>query len=191
MFCLPAKCQPATPNLPTNIVDFGGCDSSIMLCSWGGILMSIGNFPENLSQAMLVGVMLVEGLGVCFCRLRSAVFLFADAGSNDARSRMHLLPLPFDLLGFPILEEIIMIMIMIRKMIMLPPLLLLLLLLLLIIIITIIIIIHIMILIMVIIIGRAQLRRLPRPAARHQRAPLPGALVFHRYILKQLSLVVA
>ena len=60
-----------TPNLPTNIVDFRGFDSSIILIQRGGILpesliyMSIGNFPESLSQAMLVGVMLVGGLGVC------------------------------------------------------------------------------------------------------------------------------
>ena len=47
-----------TPNLPTNMVDFGGFHSSIMLCLRGGILMSIGNSPESLSQAMLVGVML-------------------------------------------------------------------------------------------------------------------------------------
>ena len=44
-----------THNIPTNLVDFGGFDSSIMLCLRGGILMSIGNFPESLSQAMLVG----------------------------------------------------------------------------------------------------------------------------------------
>ena len=47
--------DPYTPNLPTNIVDFGGFDSSIMLFVRGGILMSIVNFPESLSQAMLVG----------------------------------------------------------------------------------------------------------------------------------------
>ena len=52
-----------TANLPTNIVDFGGFDSSIMLCLRGGILMSMGNFPESLSQAML-GVMLAGRLGV-------------------------------------------------------------------------------------------------------------------------------
>ena len=38
-----------TPNLPTNIVDFGGFDSCTMLCLRGGILMSIGDFPESLS----------------------------------------------------------------------------------------------------------------------------------------------
>ena len=34
-------------------MDFGGFDSSIMLFVRGGILMSIGDFPEDLSQAML------------------------------------------------------------------------------------------------------------------------------------------
>ena len=53
-----------TPDLPTNIVDFGGFDSSVILIERGGILMSKGDFPESLSQAMLVGVMLVGRLGV-------------------------------------------------------------------------------------------------------------------------------
>ena len=55
---------PFTPNLPTNIMDFRGFDSSIILILRGGILMSIGDFPESLSQAILVGVMLVGRLGV-------------------------------------------------------------------------------------------------------------------------------
>ena len=53
-----------SPNLPTNIVDFRGFDSSIILILRGGILMSIGDSPESLSQAILVLVMLVGGLGV-------------------------------------------------------------------------------------------------------------------------------
>ena len=43
-----------TPNPPTNIVDFGGFDSSIILFLRGGIPRPIGDFPDNLSQAMLV-----------------------------------------------------------------------------------------------------------------------------------------
>ena len=39
-------------------MDFRGFDSSIILMSSGAILMSIGNFPESLSQAILVGIML-------------------------------------------------------------------------------------------------------------------------------------
>ena len=66
-------------NLPTNIVDFRGLDSSIMLYQRGGIPMSIGDFPESLSQAMLVGTMLVGGLDVLSSRgnvaaLRAATF---------------------------------------------------------------------------------------------------------------------
>ena len=33
--------------------------------------MSIGDFPESLSQAMLVGIMLVGRLGVCLCSKRN------------------------------------------------------------------------------------------------------------------------
>ena len=55
------------PNIPTNIVDFRRFDSSIILNVRGGILMSIRNFPESLSQAMLVGTMLVGRLGVLLC----------------------------------------------------------------------------------------------------------------------------
>ena len=40
------------PNLTTNIVDFRGLDSDIILIIRGGITMSIGNFPESLSPAM-------------------------------------------------------------------------------------------------------------------------------------------
>ena len=51
------------PNLPTNIVDLKGLDSSMILIQRDGILMSIRNLPESLSQAMLVGIMLVGRLG--------------------------------------------------------------------------------------------------------------------------------
>ena len=59
---LPARF--ATANLPTKIVDFRGFDSSIMLILRGGIPRPIWDFPESLSQAMLVGTMLVGRLGV-------------------------------------------------------------------------------------------------------------------------------
>ena len=45
-------------NLPTNIVDFRGFDSSIILIERGGIPKSIG-ISSSLTQAMLVGTMLV------------------------------------------------------------------------------------------------------------------------------------
>ena len=48
----------------TNIMDFRGFDSSIILILRGGIRMSIGDFPECLSHAILVGIMLVGRLGV-------------------------------------------------------------------------------------------------------------------------------
>ena len=53
-----------TPNLPTNIVEFKGFDSSIIFIEMGGIPRSIGNCQESLSQEMLVGIMLVGRLGV-------------------------------------------------------------------------------------------------------------------------------
>ena len=53
-----------TANLPTNILDFIGFDSSIILIIRGGIPKPIGDFPNSLSQAMLVGIMLVGRLGV-------------------------------------------------------------------------------------------------------------------------------
>ena len=55
----------ATANLRTKILEFSGFDSSINLNSRGGILMSIGNSPEILSQRTLVGVLLEGRLGVC------------------------------------------------------------------------------------------------------------------------------
>ena len=72
MFRLPAKtgiteitcCAPCTANLPTKILDFRGFESSIISISRGGIIMSTGDFPESLSQAILVGIVLVGRLGV-------------------------------------------------------------------------------------------------------------------------------
>ena len=54
----------ATVNFPTKIMDFRGFDSSIILIIRGGIFMSVADFPESLSQAILVGIMLVGRLGV-------------------------------------------------------------------------------------------------------------------------------
>ena len=51
-------------NLRTKTLDVGGFDSSISLILRDGILMPIGDFLESLTQAMLVGVMLVGRLGV-------------------------------------------------------------------------------------------------------------------------------
>ena len=49
----------ATADFPTDIMDFRGFDPSIILSLRGGIPRPIGDFPESLTQSMLVGVMLV------------------------------------------------------------------------------------------------------------------------------------
>ena len=54
----------STANLRTNLMDFREFGSSITFIMRGGIPRSIGNCPQSLTQAMLVGVMLVGGLGV-------------------------------------------------------------------------------------------------------------------------------
>ena len=41
-------------------VDFKGFDSSMIFISRGGILTSKSKLPDNLSQTMLVGIMLVQ-----------------------------------------------------------------------------------------------------------------------------------
>ena len=46
----------STANPPTNIMDFRGFDSGTILILRVGILMSMGNFPESLTQAILAGV---------------------------------------------------------------------------------------------------------------------------------------
>ena len=65
-------CLCVTANLRTKILDFRGFDSSIILIIRGGILMTIGDFPENLSQAILAGIMLVGRLGVLLFTLYSS-----------------------------------------------------------------------------------------------------------------------
>ena len=50
-------------NVPTSIVDFRGFDSSIILIIRGGIPRPIGDFPESLSQAMLVGCNVSRRIG--------------------------------------------------------------------------------------------------------------------------------
>ena len=53
-----------TANRRSNIMDFRGFDSGVILIVRGGIPRPIGNFPESLSQAILIGIMLVGRLGV-------------------------------------------------------------------------------------------------------------------------------
>ena len=53
-----------TANPCTNIMDFRAFDLSMILILRGGILMSTGDLPESLSQAIIVGIMLVGRSGV-------------------------------------------------------------------------------------------------------------------------------
>ena len=48
----------------TKTLDVRGFDSTRILTLGGGTLMSIGNFPEVLSQRILAGIALVGRLGV-------------------------------------------------------------------------------------------------------------------------------
>ena len=58
----------ATTNLRAETLDFGGFDSSRILILRGGIPRPIESIPESLSQAILVGIILVlERLGVPDC----------------------------------------------------------------------------------------------------------------------------
>ena len=58
-------------------MEFRGFDSSMILIIRGDILMSTGDFPENLSQAILVGIMLVGRLGVMPPRPRASLRLIS------------------------------------------------------------------------------------------------------------------
>ena len=69
---LPPRERPAayilrtTANLRTKIPDFRGLDSSRILIVRGGIPRPLDNFPELLSQRILVGTILVGRLGVYY-----------------------------------------------------------------------------------------------------------------------------
>ena len=52
--------SPTTVNLRTNIMDFRGFNSNIILILRGGIPVPVENFSESLSQAILVGIILVS-----------------------------------------------------------------------------------------------------------------------------------
>ena len=58
-----SKHMATSANLHTKILDFRGFDSSIISSLRGGILMSVGDFLEVLSQGILAGVILVGRLG--------------------------------------------------------------------------------------------------------------------------------
>ena len=82
--CVPSCLASCTANLrsSTKILDFRRFDSSRILILRCGIIMSMGSFPEVLSQRILVGIILVGRLGVkhdpSVCRaLSSAMVLLA------------------------------------------------------------------------------------------------------------------
>ena len=77
-----------TANLRTNIMDSRGFDSSIILIRRGGIPRPNGNFPEILSQAILVGIILVGRLGVCWHALDRHMKVFVIADMLTIRSDM-------------------------------------------------------------------------------------------------------
>ena len=54
-------------------MDFGGFYFSRILIVRGGIPRPIGNFPESLSQAILVGIILVGRRGMNACKIHSVV----------------------------------------------------------------------------------------------------------------------
>ena len=83
-----------TPNLPTNIVDFRGFDSSIILTLRGGVPRPIGDFPESLSQTMLVGLMFAGRLGVNECDSKETRPLGEQRGLTVYSSRDGVLTRP-------------------------------------------------------------------------------------------------
>ena len=86
-------------------LDFRGFDSSIILMLRGGVPRPIGNFPESLTQTILVGITLVGRLGVLFtisiviitiativrrsAAPRSPSWSTAGRGDNNNHDSMH------------------------------------------------------------------------------------------------------
>ena len=68
-----------TANLHAKMIGFAGIDSSMILISRGGIPRPVGNSPESLSQAILVGIILVGRLGAFppLCPTPSSLHYFA------------------------------------------------------------------------------------------------------------------
>ena len=71
-----------TPNLRTETLDFRGFDSIRILSLRGGVLMSIGDFPETLSQEILAGRILVGRLGVAPSSRQLSMQTSARTGFN-------------------------------------------------------------------------------------------------------------
>ena len=79
-----------TANPHTKILDFRGSYSSRILIVRGGILLSIRNFPESLSQAILAGRFLVGRLGVGGGS-RGGDWNQANAQELDRQHRIHVM----------------------------------------------------------------------------------------------------
>ena len=78
-------------------MDFRGFDSNMILIERVGIPRPIGDFPESLSQAMLVGVMLVGRLGIPTCfEQRCGANVSNEAMMNSAGLRTRGLALRSD-----------------------------------------------------------------------------------------------
>ena len=76
-------------NVRTKILDFRGFDSSIILHIRGGFLMPIGNFMENSSQQISVGIVLVGRLGIPVAFLSGRAARQTKGGKSRAHIRPH------------------------------------------------------------------------------------------------------
>ena len=72
-------------NLRTKIPDFGGFHSSRIFILRDGLLVSIGNFLESLSQAILVGTILAGrlGVGIILVEIILAALIFRSSESRN------------------------------------------------------------------------------------------------------------
>ena len=81
-------------------MDFGGFDSSRILTLRSGIPRPIGNFPERLSQAILVGIILVGRLGVRSRLYRYVRFEKLDRQSENREERKSNILFCFDFIMY-------------------------------------------------------------------------------------------
>ena len=100
--CFLAAClRGVTADLRTKILDFRGFDSGTIFILTGGILMSIGEFPERSSQAILAGIILVERLvdilqrgvqwkqGVVICMVLYTILLYNTTPIHCTPNPLH------------------------------------------------------------------------------------------------------
>ena len=101
-------------------MDFRRFDSSIILILRGGIPKPIGDFPENLSPAILAGIMLVGRSGLSYSGTLGmwATPLDGEAGRGDAVSTWQAIARLITIITSIIMIIIIMIMLIIVTIIM-------------------------------------------------------------------------